>query len=401
MNDQNTAVSGFDPLIYADQTWFWVLVATFALFAVIGLVLFVRARARRKRPPTIAPKRPVVAPAPEVPPTIPTAKPEEVVTPTPAPPVAAPAVLTDEQRVGKGLSRTKAFFQQTFDRLFQGSKAEEFFGDMEEVLLTADIGIDFTEKVVADLKQSFGVKLPERQELKGRLKEILESHIPVTNGHSDLKGLEAEGATRPHVIMVIGVNGAGKTTTIAKLCQRYQTQGRKVLVGAADTFRAAAVEQLKTWVERVGAEGVFQKEGSDPSAVAFDTVQAAVSRKADVCIIDTAGRLHTKSNLMEELKKMRRVIDKAMPGAPHDVWLVVDGSTGQNALNQAREFHEYLQLTGIVVTKLDGSAKGGAVLAIGAELKVPVVFIGVGESPEDLVPFKAHTFVDAILEGLG
>lgn len=401
MNENNTAVSGFDPLMYADQTWFWVLVATFAVFAVVGLVLFVRARTRRKRPPTELPKRPVVTPAPEVPPIVPAAKPEEVVTPTPAPPAPAPVVLTDEQRVGKGLGRTKAFFQQTFDRLFQGAKGEEFFGDMEEVLLTADIGIDFTEKVVAELKESFGMRLPERQELKGRLKEILESHVPVPNGHSDLKGLEAESATRPHVIMIIGVNGAGKTTTIAKLCQRYQSQGRKVIVGAADTFRAAAVEQLRTWVERVGAEGVFQKEGSDPSAVAFDTVQAAISRKADVCLIDTAGRLHTKSNLMEELKKMRRVIDKAMPGAPHDVWLVVDGSTGQNALNQAREFHEYLQLTGIVVTKLDGSAKGGAVLAIGAELKVPVVFIGVGESPEDLVPFRANTFVDAILEGLG
>jgi fused signal recognition particle receptor len=280
--------------------------------------------------------------------------------------------------------------------LFAGSQGEQFFGDMEEVLLTADIGIDFTERVVGDLKKSFGVRLPERNELKAKLHDILLSQLAGWNSASGVPSADAH----PRVIMIAGVNGAGKTTTIAKLCQRFQAEGQTVLVGAADTFRAAAIEQLKTWVERIGVEGVFQKEGSDPSAVAFDSVQAAVSRKVDVCLIDTAGRLHTKANLMEELKKMKRVITKAMPGAPHDVWLVVDGSTGQNALNQAREFHQHLALTGIVVTKLDGSAKGGAVLAIASELKVPVVFIGVGESPEDLVPFHGETFVDAILGGL-
>lgn len=386
---------------YMNESWFWILVAVFAVFAVVGLVLFVRARTRPKLPEALRKPTEIPTPLPQRKPTAP-----EAVTPTaPAPaPVAAPPApapaLTDEQRVTKGLSRTKTFFQQTFDRLFTGSQAEEFFGDMEEVLLTADIGIDFTERVVADLKDSFGMKLPQRDELRSRLSAILEGQLPKTNGHSDFKGLEDPAAPRPHVVMIIGVNGAGKTTTIAKLCQRYKAQGKKLLVGAADTFRAAAIDQLKTWLDRTGVEGIFQKEGSDPSAVAFDTVQAAVSRKVDVCLIDTAGRLHTKSNLMEELKKMRRVIDKAMPGAPHDVWLVVDGSTGQNALNQAREFHEHLNLSGIIVTKLDGSAKGGAVLAIGAELKVPVVFIGVGEAPEDLVPFQSKTFIDAILEGL-
>ena len=299
--------------------------------------------------------------------------------------------VTDEIRVAKGLSRTKVFFQQTFDKLFAGAKGEEFFGEMEEVLLTADIGIDFSEKVIAALKGSFGVTLPGRSELKSKLSGILLSQLPVTEMSVD---------AHPRVIMIIGVNGAGKTTTIAKLCQRFQSQGKKVLVGAADTFRAAAIEQLKTWVDRVGADGVFQKEGSDPSAVAFDAVQAAVSRGSDICLIDTAGRLHTKLNLMEELKKMKRVMTKVMPGAPHDVWLVVDGSTGQNALNQAREFHQHLELTGVVVTKLDGSAKGGAVLAITSELKVPIVFIGVGETPEDLVPFNGPRFVDTILEGL-
>ncbi|MBI3557028.1 MAG: signal recognition particle-docking protein FtsY [Deltaproteobacteria bacterium] len=306
-------------------------------------------------------------------------------------PITPSVPVTDELRAARGLSRTKAFFQQTFDKLFSGAKAEEFFGDMEEVLLTADIGIDFSEKVVAALKSSFGVTLPGRSELKSKLSDILLSQLPVSEVSVD---------ARPRVVMIIGVNGAGKTTTIAKLCQRFQSQGKKILVGAADTFRAAAIEQLKTWIDRVGAEGVFQNEGADPSAVAFDAVQAAVSRHSDICLIDTAGRLHTKLNLMEELKKMKRVMGKAMPGAPHDVWLVVDGSTGQNALNQAREFHQHLELTGVVVTKLDGSAKGGAVLAIASELKVPVVFIGVGETPEDLIPFNGPRFVDTILEGL-
>lgn len=371
----------------------WVYVALAFVVAVIGVAIYLRVR---RKPPRALPKVSEVQIPTTLKPTLPTA--EEKI-PVGHPPVAVPVpvALTEEQRVSKGLSRTKTFFQQTFDRLFAGAQGEQFFGDMEEVLLTADIGIDYTERVVGDLKESFGVRLPERTELKIKLGEILQAHLPHPNGHADLKG-GFEG--KPHVVMIIGVNGAGKTTTIAKLCQRYIAQNKKVLVGAADTFRAAAMDQLKTWIERVGAQGIFQKEGSDPSAVAFDTVQAAVSRDVDVCLIDTAGRLHTKSNLMEELKKMKRVIGKAMPGAPHDVWLVVDGSTGQNALNQAREFNQHLELTGIVVTKLDGSAKGGAVLAIGAELQVPVIFIGVGESPDDLVPFNSKTFVDAILEGL-
>ncbi|MBI3542329.1 MAG: signal recognition particle-docking protein FtsY [Deltaproteobacteria bacterium] len=370
------------------------LVIILGILLVLGVVVVavaLRARARRK-PPVEQPLPPGKAEIP--PPAAPEAKtpaPQPAVAPAPTPPPAA-APLTDEARVSKGLGRTKVFFQQTFDKLFTGAKAEAFFGDMEEVLLTADIGIDFTEKIVAALKSSFGMRLPGRDELKARLSDILMQQLPGNLGGS----VDAH----PRVVLVVGVNGAGKTTTIAKLCQRFQAQGKKVLVGAADTFRAAATEQLRTWVERVGADGVFQKEGSDPSAVAFDSVQAARSRGADVCLIDTAGRLHTKVNLMEELQKMKRVVAKAMPGAPHDVWLVVDGSTGQNALNQAREFNQHLELTGVVVTKLDGSAKGGAVLAIGAELKVPVVFIGVGESPEDLVPFNGKSFVETILEGL-
>lgn len=366
-----------------------------ALFVLLGAIYALTRKPPKKAPPEKLPEEKAAVP-PLVKPIEEALKPEpeaaRVTTPAPEAPAPAPApVITEGERVSKGLSRTKAFFQQTFDRLFSGAKAEEFFGDMEEVLLTADIGIDFSEKIVSALKDSFGVRLPERSELKTKLSDILLSQLPNPEGSVD---------AHPRVIMIVGVNGAGKTTTIAKLCQRFQAQGKKVIVGAADTFRAAAIEQLKTWIERVGADGVFQKEGSDPSAVAFDTVQAAKSRGSDICLIDTAGRLHTKHNLLEELAKMKRVIEKAMPGAPHDVWLVVDGSTGQNALNQAREFNQHMGLSGVVVTKLDGSAKGGAVLAIASELKVPVVFIGVGESPEDLVPFNGQRFVEAILEGL-
>ncbi|MEW6057257.1 MAG: signal recognition particle-docking protein FtsY [Bdellovibrionota bacterium] len=379
----------------------------YALGGFLFVLVTVLAIALRKKPKQRLPEAPPVK----------VARPQEQEAPAPVPaedllqplPEKAPVIplRTEKQRVSEGLGRTKAFFQQTMDKLFSGSQGEQFFGDMEEVLLTADVGIDFAERVVADLRKSFGLKLPARTELKNKLSDILISQLPVMNGPGNISRVtelppttEARSLETPRVVMVVGVNGAGKTTTVAKLCQRYQSQGKKVLVGAADTFRAAAVEQLRAWVERVGAEGVFQKEGADPSAVAFDTVQAAKSRNIDLCLIDTAGRLHTKLNLMEELKKMKRVLSKAMSSAPHEIWLVVDGSTGQNALNQAREFHQHLGLTGIIVTKLDGSAKGGIVIAIGAELKVPVVFIGVGESPEDLVPFDGKEFVETILEGL-
>jgi len=393
--------------VWESPEWLWAFIGLTLLVIVLGVFFYLRGKKKRELERTLK-RREIpeeAAPLPKaVPPiaTVPVPEPTPVITPVPAPPptpVLAPE-LTEEQRVTQGLSRTRAFFQQTFDRLFAGAKGEEFFGDMEEVLLTADVGIDFTERVIADLKKSFGVRLPERTELKTKLSEILISQMPSDPNLMHFEMVDTPTDIKPRVIMIVGVNGAGKTTTVAKLCQRYMAQKKKVLVGGADTFRAAAVDQLRTWIERVGAEGIFQKEGADPSAVAFDTVQAALSRGVDICMIDTAGRLHTKVNLMEELKKMKRVVAKAMATAPHDIWLVVDGSTGQNALNQAREFHEHLQLTGVVVTKLDGSAKGGAVLAIASELKVPVVYIGVGESPEDLVPFHGKAFIDSILQGL-
>lgn len=300
--------------------------------------------------------------------------------------------LTEEERTLRGLSKTRTFLQNSFDKIFGGSEGAAFFDDLEETLITADIGVEFAEKITTKLRKETGLKIPARLELKSKLTEILTTDLPIAN----LKNSRRQ----PNVILIVGVNGAGKTTTIAKLCSRFRTQEKTVLVGAADTFRAAAIDQLKTWVERTGAQAIFQKEGSDPSAVAFDTVSAAVARKVDVCLIDTAGRLHTKHNLMEELAKMKRVVGKALPGAPHDVWLVLDGSTGQNACNQAREFHQHLGLTGLIVTKLDGTAKGGAILATSSELKIPIYFIGVGEALEDLVPFDGPRFVEQLLGGL-
>ena len=201
----------------------------------------------------------------------------------------------------------------------------------------------------------------------------------------------------PHVVMIVGVNGVGKTTSIAKLAHRYKSEGMSVMLGAADTFRAAAVDQLKVWGERVGVEVVAQGMGSDPAAVAFDTLQAAVARNADLVLIDTAGRLHNKVNLMNELGKIKRVMSKVVPDAPHEVWLVLDGSTGQNALEQAKRFTEVTDVTGLVLTKLDGTAKGGVVLAISDQLQVPVRFVGVGEKMEDLQEFHPMEFVDSLL----
>lgn len=205
------------------------------------------------------------------------------------------------------------------------------------------------------------------------------------------------GSASPHVIMIVGVNGVGKTTSIAKLAHRYSKQGLKVMLGAADTFRAAAVDQLKVWGERVGVPVVAQGMGSDPAAVAFDTLQSAVAQHMDLVLIDTAGRLHNKVNLMNELGKIKRVMSKVIPEAPHEVWLVLDGSTGQNALEQAKRFSEVTDVTGLVLTKLDGTAKGGVVLAISDQMKVPVRFIGVGEKMEDLQDFHPMEFVDSLL----
>jgi fused signal recognition particle receptor len=269
-----------------------------------------------------------------------------------------------------------------------GKDAEARLAELEEVLLTADVGLKVTQALLAKLRPR-ARELTDVDAVRRALRD--EMQVVLTNG--------GQGApdVKPRVILIAGVNGVGKTTTIGKLAYWYRQAGQKVLLVAADTFRAAAVEQLQRWAERVGVGCVHHQSGADPSAVAYDGIKAAVARDVDVVIIDTAGRLHVKAHLMEELKKVVRVISREMPGAPHEALLVIDATTGQNAINQARVFQEALSLTGIVLTKLDGTAKGGAVLAIRSELGIPIRYIGFGERLEALAPFDAGAFVDALL----
>jgi fused signal recognition particle receptor len=267
---------------------------------------------------------------------------------------------------------------------------------LEEILVGSDLGVATTERVLSHLKeetQRSGIA-KDREQVLSLLKAELKK-IVVTNGKpSDFE--DTIFSQNPLVILVLGVNGTGKTTSIGKLAQRFATKGKKVLVAAADTFRAAAVEQLEQWAKRSGADFIKAAAGQDPASVAFDAVTAAQKREVDVVLVDTAGRLHTKTNLMEELKKVKRVISKAMPGAPHEVWLVLDATVGQNGLAQAKIFHRDLGVTGAVLTKLDGTAKGGIVLAIANELGVKVRYIGVGEQLEDLELFDPEDFVEAL-----
>jgi fused signal recognition particle receptor len=291
-----------------------------------------------------------------------------------------------------GLASTRRGFLGNLQQAWKGGRdAEARLVALQEVLLAADVGVATTQRLLAGL-QTHSRQLPDAEALRMALREEMRSAL----GDPDRP---APGAVPPHVIVVAGVNGVGKTTTIAKLAYRYRQQGQEVLLVAADTFRAAAAEQLERWAERVGAACVRHQAGSDPSAVAFDGMKAAVARGVDVVIVDTAGRLHVKANLMEELKKIVRVIGRQVQGAPHETLLVIDATTGQNAINQGRVFSEALPLTGIVLTKLDGTAKGGAVFAVRTELGVPISFIGIGEQLADLAPFDAEAFVDALLGG--
>jgi fused signal recognition particle receptor len=273
-----------------------------------------------------------------------------------------------------------------------GKDAEARFVELEEVLITADVGVKATQSLLATLRlraKELGDSEALRRALRDEMRGVLAN------------GAAPESATRPHVILVAGVNGVGKTTTIGKLAHHYRQAGKKVLLVAADTFRAAAAEQLELWAQRVGAECVRHQSGSDPAAVAHDGIVAAVARDVDVVIVDTAGRLHVKQHLIEELKKIVRIIGRQLAGAPHEVLLVIDATTGQNAINQARVFQDALSLTGIVLTKLDGTAKGGAVFAVRAELGVPIRWVGLGEKAGDLQPFDPDSFVDALLSGDG
>ena len=292
-----------------------------------------------------------------------------------------------------GLEKTRKSFTEKIEQLVVGYATidDEFLDDLEAVLLSADVGVQTTATLIADIKKAIKSK-----EINGPedLKPFLQTRISTIL--SDAVAETKMAVSGPTVIMVVGVNGVGKTTTIGKLAQYYRQQGLKVILAAADTFRAAAIDQLEIWGERAGAEIIKHSEGSDPAAVAFDAVQSAKAKKADLVIIDTAGRLHTKSNLMEELKKINRVISREIPDAPHETLLVLDATTGQNAINQAKVFGEATQLSGIVLTKLDGTAKGGVVIAIKAELNLPVKWIGVGESANDLRPFVPSDFVQAL-----
>jgi fused signal recognition particle receptor len=305
-----------------------------------------------------------------------------------------------EEKTEVALTRTRrSWFGRIAGILDRGSIDEDLWLDLEEVLLGADVGVRTTEKILDAVRERVEKEHVRdahevRQLLKDELVDILES-VPLKGA---LWGDEVETPPRPGVILVVGVNGTGKTTSIAKLAHLYRQEGENVVVAAGDTFRAAAIEQLSTWAERVGAQIVAHKEGADPGAVAYDAVGAAQSRGAAVAIIDTAGRLHTKFNLMEELRKVRRVIERRDPTAPHEVLLVLDATTGQNALLQAKAFAEAVDVTAIALTKLDGTSKGGIVFAISDELGLPVRFVGTGEGEDDLSPFDAEAFVEALFE---
>jgi len=290
------------------------------------------------------------------------------------------------------LAKTKKGFTDRVGSLVLGEKINDtFLDELEEALIASDVGVETTSLVLKDLRERFKRKeLSTPSQVKERLKQILFEILQSSASAFSI-------TTSPSVVLVVGVNGTGKTTTIGKLAYRMQSQGKKVMLAAGDTFRAAASEQLSIWGERAGIPVVRHKEGADPGAVVFDAVSAAKARTIDILIVDTAGRLHTKSNLMEELKKVRRILARELPGAPHETLLVLDGSTGQNALMQAKMFHESVGVTGIVLTKLDGTPKGGIVFAINKELSIPVKFIGIGEAIEDLREFNSQEFVDALL----
>lgn len=273
---------------------------------------------------------------------------------------------------------------------------EALLSEIEEILITADIGVQTAHKILERTRQRVKKeKISEAGQIYRLLEEEIENLIIPVAG----KPLEEKMSDKkPFVLLIVGVNGTGKTTTIGKLANRFAQTGKKVLMVAGDTFRAAASNQLEIWARRSEVDIIRQNDGADPSAVIFDAMQSATTGKYDVVLIDTAGRLHTKVNLMEELKKMRRVIEKHIPGAPHETILVLDGTTGQNAIQQARQFSQAVQVSGLILTKLDGTAKGGVVLAIQQELKIPVLYIGVGEGIDDLEAFDPHAFIQAIVE---
>ncbi len=302
------------------------------------------------------------------------------------------------RRLRERLNKGDSWLTYDLAHLLPGGKPDEaFIEEMETRLLTGDIGVDATEEIIGSLEKKLW--RDELKDTRAVVATIRESLLDILAPCE--QPLAIPETPRPWVILVVGVNGAGKTTTIGKVARRLRGEGHSVLIAAGDTFRAAAVEQLQAWGERNDVPVIAQQAGADPAAVVFDAVQSAQARHIDVVIADTAGRLHTQENLMDELRKVKRVVGKLDPSAPHEILLVLDGSTGQNALIQARRFNEAVGVTGVAITKLDGSAKGGSLVAVAKELKTPIRFIGIGEGVEDLDTFAAGPYVDALMEGAG
>ena len=303
-----------------------------------------------------------------------------------------------KESLDSGLEKSRSNVFQKLSKVFTGRRRvdEDLMDDLEEALITADVGVDTTMKILDRLRKRARFEAyAEVEELYTMLREEIGGLF--TEDAQGAAAVNEPAAGQPRVIMVVGVNGVGKTTSIGKLAWRYKQAGKRVLLGAADTFRAAAIDQLKIWSERAGVDIIAQHMGADPAAVAFDTLEAAVARNSEVVIIDTAGRLHNKRGLMEELTKIRRVMDRIVPGAPHEVLLYSTDPTGQNAVEQAKQFTSATDVTGLVLTKLDGTAKGGVVLAISDQLSIPVRFIGIGEKMEDLQDFEVIEFIDSLL----
>lgn len=303
-----------------------------------------------------------------------------------------------KESLNKGLEKTKESVFHKLSRAVAGKSKvdEEVLDNLEEVLVSSDVGVDTTLNIIKRIEARVARdKYLNTSELNVILKEEIVALLEKNQGES-LADFTASLKAKPYVIMVVGVNGAGKTTTIAKLAYQFRTAGKNVLIGAADTFRAAAIDQLQIWADRAGVPVIKQQMGSDPASVAFDTLKSAVSGNIDVVIIDTAGRLHNKINLMTELSKIKRVMEKLIPEAPHEVLLVLDGSTGQNAFEQAKQFTSATNVTSMAITKLDGTAKGGVVIGISDQFKIPVKYIGIGEKLEDLLIFNRFDFVDSL-----
>ena len=297
------------------------------------------------------------------------------------------------KKLNKGLKKTRDNMSGAINAALYGKNEidDEFYDELEEILVMADVGVNTSAEIVEKLRDAvFKKNLRKAKDVKEEIKNIVADMLS--------GGETIDMVTIPSVILVIGVNGVGKTTTIGKMAAMFKEEGKKVILGAADTFRAAAIDQLEIWADRAGVDIVKHKEGADPAAVVFDTISAGKARNADIIICDTAGRLHNKKNLMDELAKIYRVIDRQLPYADREIFLVLDATTGQNAVNQAKEFKDVAEITGIILTKLNGTAKGGVVLAIKNDLKVPVKFIGVGEGIDDLRPFDPKAFAEGLFE---